>query len=261
MVQRGQQKVDLFKALSHPTRREILRLIARKGAVSYKELTKLEPKAGVLYHHLRLLGDLIYQDEHRLYRLTDEGFKAIEFLDTIFLEPTEKSIHKYITPRPFLEMIEGRRLQIILISVFLLTSLIWQLQHEYVQLFIFIAPLTPKLIPAWLFPIISWILSSAILTLIIRVIYQRYCSFQDVLIKLIPGLLILNLFPIFLFLVHNIIVEIIIYFCLQMVSLLFIISAVSVSGRISLRKSALSVIPLHYLSIILYLLIKSVGLL
>jgi len=258
MVTKSRSKTDLFKALGHPIRREILRLIARKGAVSYKELTKLEPKAGVLYHHLRLLGDLIYQDENRLYHLTEKGVKALEFLETFFMEPMERSIQKYITPRPFLELLEGRKIQVCLISIFIASAFMWHLQEDYIQLFIFIAPRAQRILPSAIVSIISWLVSSAVLTGVIRVIYQRYCSFLDMLVKTVPGFLIINVFPLTLFLVHNLLFETIIYFALQIFAMLFIISAVSVVGRINLRKAALAVISLHYVSIMFYIFYKAI---
>jgi len=257
MPKRGELKTDLFKALGHPTRREILRLIARKGAVSYKELTKLEPKAGVLYHHLRLLGDLIYQDENKLYRLTEMGIKAHDFLETFFLEPTEKSIQRFITPRPFLERLEGRKIYVLLIFICVLSSLLWQLQENYIQIFVFIAPRIYRILPSPLVAILSWVASSVVLAIIVRVFYQRYCRIVDMLVKTSPGFLLINIFPLTLWVIPNILLEIAIYLILQIFALLFIVSAVSVVGRINLRKSALAVISLHYLSIAVYLISKS----
>lgn len=53
----------IFKALAHPVRRRILLYLAQHGPASHKELSKIEPKAGPLYHHLRILGPLVAKDE------------------------------------------------------------------------------------------------------------------------------------------------------------------------------------------------------
>lgn len=250
-------KTDLFKALSHPTRRKILRLLAMKGAVSYTDLTKLEPKAGVLYHHLKLLGDLIYQDENKLYRLNERGQKAYEFLENFFLEPTEKSFHKFIVPRRFLERLEGWGPSITLILLCILSSLVWQLQDEYIQIFIFIAPQINTNLPPTLISIASWVASSIILAVIVRMFYQHYCNIIDMLVKTVPGFWLINIFPLVLYLIPNLLLEIIVYLILQIFALFFIVSAVSIVGRVNLRKSALVVISHHYISIALYLIMKN----
>ncbi len=244
---------DIFKALSHPKRREILKFIAQRGSVSYSELTEIEQKSGVLYHHLRLLGDLIYQDKNKLYRLTEKGQKAYEFLETFFLEPSEKSIHTFLTPRPFIEKLEGKAYTFILMTLLFLTSFTWSLQDEFVPVFLFIAPIETYYVPLWGIALITWFLSSLLLVGIVRIAFQHYCGFLDLLVKSSPAFIILNMFPLFVSLISSGEVLFVFYFILQLFAILFMVSAVSVAGRINLRKAALSVISLHYLSIIIYL--------
>ncbi len=249
---------DIFKALSHPKRREILKFIAQRGSVSYSELTEIEPKLGVLYHHLRLLGDLIYQDKNKLYHLTEKGQKAYEFLETFFLEPSEKSIHTVLTPRPFIERIEGRVYSVVLLVLLILTSYIWALQDDFVPVFLFIAPIVTHYIPPWSIAITTWFLSSLLIVVVIRVAFQHYCSLFDLLVKSSPSFIILNMFPIIVLLVSSETILFVFYFILQLFAILFMVSAVSVAGRINLRKAALSVISLHYISIVVYLIYISI---
>jgi len=260
MTKKETTKFDLFKALGHPTRRHILKYIARNGSASYSELTEIEPKSGVLYHHLRLLGNLIYQDNNKLYRLTDAGYKAVEFLDTMFLEPHEKSIHAVLTPRPIIERIEGSKFATLFLVAFFLSSLLWYNVREYVPLFLFIAPLeTTDYLPL-VFIYASWFFSSIMLSVIVKLAYQRYCSYSDLLLKSIPAFLLINLFPIVLYITDNVIVFIATYFLIQIFALLYVIATVSVVARITLRRSALAVISLHYISIMVYLVFSQIGL-
>ncbi|MHA1353234.1 MAG: ArsR/SmtB family transcription factor [Candidatus Heimdallarchaeaceae archaeon] len=79
-----ENKNEIFLALSHPIRRQILEEIYAQGFISYTELvelTKLKP--GPLYHHLKKIKQFIYQTENKLYRLTDEGYRALELLRAV----------------------------------------------------------------------------------------------------------------------------------------------------------------------------------
>jgi len=250
------KQVDIFKALGHPTRREILRKIAEKGAVSYKELAKIEPKAGVLYHHLRLLGDLICQDENKLYKLTEKGFKVLEFMDSFLIEPVDLGIHKYFTPRELIEKLEGKRAYLMIIVCYLLSLLPLLLSPNYVEFFVFLAPMKTYILHPIIIAIISWLASSILLKLLIKIIYQRSIPLLDLTIKLIPGFILANISPILInLLMFNQIVEGTIYAITQIFALLLIISAVSATAKLSLRKSGIIVIALHYLGIMIYLIL------
>lgn len=248
------KQVDIFKALSHPTRRKILRKIAEKGVVSYKELTSIEPKAGVLYHHLRLLGDLIYQDENKLYKLTDKGLKVLEFMDSFLTEPIDLGIHKYFTPRGMIERIEGWKAYSIILACYFISLFPLLLSPNYIEFFIFLAPMKSSRFHPIIIAIISWLASSLLLRLLIQVIYQRAIPLLDLTVKLVPGFIIVNTSPLLIdLLTFNKIIESVIYTTTQIFSLLLVISAVSATAKISLRKSGIIVIALHYLGILTYL--------
>ncbi len=248
--------VDIFKALGHPTRRAILRKIAEKGAVSYKELAKIEPKAGVLYHHLRLLGDLIYQDENKLYRLTDKGFKAIEFMDTFLIEPVDVGIHKYFTPRELIEKMEGRNRFMIVVIIYAISLIPLIFSPRYVEFFVFLAPMSNLKVHPVIIAIISWLSSALVIKILIRIIYQRAIPFLELAIRLMLGFMLTNISPLILtLLANNQIIEGALYALTQIFALLLIISAVSATAKLSLRKSGIIVITLHYLGIMTYLIL------
>ncbi len=244
---------DIFKALGHPTRREIIRLIANKGAVSYKELAKLEPKPGVLYHHLRLLKGLIYQDENKLYRLSELGYKALELMESLYIEPQEKFPHSILTPRRFLERIEGTKAFIILLITYLFSCITWILYPNYVEMFLIVAPLNISRFFSIVSAVLSWLGSLLILNVVTRKVFQRYVGFLELASRTIPAFLIINSLPVILSLFKNfLLIIVILYIILNVYGLLLIISAVSVTARISLRKAMLIVIVLHYISILIY---------
>ncbi len=74
---------DVFLILSHPIRRKILQEIFEEGSISFTKMSKeWGLSTGVIYHHLKLLGPLIKQ-ENKKYVLTDKGYEVCEwFLKT-----------------------------------------------------------------------------------------------------------------------------------------------------------------------------------
>jgi len=254
-LSKGLSEDKLLKALSHPTRRKILRYIGSHGEASYSELAMIEPKSGVLYHHLKLLGDLIYQDNRRIYKLTEKGYKALSFLENFF-EPHEESIHKILTPRWLLERIEGSKTTVILLAMYFISSLTWFLNRNYNLFFVLALPYKAPLLPSILVAILSWLGSSFLLTLLVRFIYDRYINaFRFLVLNTIPFILI-NLSPLVVFLFGDSLLAIVVLAVIQLYSLLLIISNVSVSARIPLKRSVVTVITLHYLSLIVYLLLN-----
>jgi len=243
------QEIEIFKVLSHPLRRKILRLIASRGAVSYKELAKLEPKAGVLYHHLRLLGDLITQDSDKRYVLTEKGERAYEILTSIFIEPSERSIHRILTPRWAFELIEGR-IAVLTVAIFLLSTLLWWGSNAIPILITVIPDYGHIHMPPIVFPVINWLGSSLVSCILIRLGAGRRADARNMLLKSTPSLTLINLYPLISRILTNFILRIILLAVLQFFAILFLISAISVVARISIRVASLITIVLHYLSIV-----------
>jgi len=71
---------EIYKILSHETRRKIITLLGEEKVATFTELSKIEPKPGKLYYHLNLLKDLVTQDERGTYRLTAEGYQVYKLL-------------------------------------------------------------------------------------------------------------------------------------------------------------------------------------
>ncbi|MGQ4892809.1 MAG: hypothetical protein ACP6IP_10035 [Candidatus Njordarchaeia archaeon] len=245
----------LFKALGHPTRRKILRYIGKHGEASYTELSMIEPKSGVLYHHLRILGDLVYQDKNKLYKLTDKGYKALEFLDSFFLEPKESSIHTFLTPRKFFERIEDIRTEFAVIAVFLASTFFWINTNDHILVFLLYVPMSTSslLLPPVAVAIISWFFSSILLLGLTKYVYNRGGSFFQLLSLTAIPFTLMDLIPLFYQITENYIARLVVFVVIQLYSMLLVIAALSVVARISLRRSGLLVITLHYISIIIYI--------
>lgn len=80
---------DIHKALSHPTRIEILHLIGESfDGTTYSDLSQtLDLETGTLYHHLKLLSQLVKQDDEKRYNLTRDGHRALRMLEGLDSDP------------------------------------------------------------------------------------------------------------------------------------------------------------------------------
>ena len=74
---------DLFEAVSHPMRIEIIKALAEKPLrfADLKRSLKIS-SSGLLDFHLKKLDDLISTDENGCYALTDRGFAALQVVET-----------------------------------------------------------------------------------------------------------------------------------------------------------------------------------
>jgi DNA-binding HxlR family transcriptional regulator len=75
---------DIFEAISHPLRVEILKLLAKKPMrfADIKRELEIE-SSGLLDFHLKKLDNLISVDNEGFYVLSEKGFAALQAIDTI----------------------------------------------------------------------------------------------------------------------------------------------------------------------------------
>ena len=72
---------ELFTALGHPIRIEIVQILKKEGTAGFSQLVKdLDLSVGSLYYHLEVLGDLIQQTAERKYLLTEKGNVAHQLI-------------------------------------------------------------------------------------------------------------------------------------------------------------------------------------
>ena len=83
-VEHDRQRAEVFDALGHPTRIQILKVLS-EGSLGFAELkqkTAIE-SSGHLQHHLNKLKGLIKTDDYGKYCLSDEGKDALLTVQTV----------------------------------------------------------------------------------------------------------------------------------------------------------------------------------
>lgn len=72
---------EILEKLAHPLRQKILLYIEKEVEVGYKDLkNECQVATGTLYHHLKILKDLIEQNEQKKYILTPKGQEMLNHL-------------------------------------------------------------------------------------------------------------------------------------------------------------------------------------
>ncbi|NOZ77492.1 MAG: helix-turn-helix transcriptional regulator [Euryarchaeota archaeon] len=73
---------DIFQMLSHPYRKEIIRLVSRRPMMYTELMEGLGIESGKLRFHLEKVRPLLQQDKHKKYVLSEQGKKALVFLES-----------------------------------------------------------------------------------------------------------------------------------------------------------------------------------
>src|SRR5271169_188488 len=83
-VEQDRQRAEVFDALGHPTRIQILKVLS-EGSLGFADLKKKVAieSSGHLQHHLTKLNGLIKTDENGKYCLSDEGKDALLTVQTV----------------------------------------------------------------------------------------------------------------------------------------------------------------------------------
>lgn len=99
-VELNRQKAEVFDALGHPTRIQILKVLS-EGSFGFADLKKKTAidSSGHLQHHLNKLDGLIKTDEYGKYCLSDEGKDALLTVQTVESSSPEiaKRRHRFNT--------------------------------------------------------------------------------------------------------------------------------------------------------------------
>ena len=144
---------DLFEAVSHPMRIEIVKLLAKKPLrfADLKRTLKIS-SSGLLDFHLKKLNDLITTNDGGNYTLTEKGFAALQAVETT---------SKYF----WLRAAQRRSFFLaIIVSILINVYILWILSHldDYTLWFAVVLPLT-----------IAWMLFYSYLTFVKRKIRLR----------------------------------------------------------------------------------------
>ncbi len=112
----------IFQALSHRTRRALLKTLAEEGPQTYTSLLRRTGlPTGTLNHHLEKLKGLI-TSENGMYELTEEGWRAYRAI--VAVESGEVSrvyappFHILVRPGPFFRDLSELRPELVLTSIF-----------------------------------------------------------------------------------------------------------------------------------------------
>jgi DNA-binding transcriptional ArsR family regulator len=83
-VEQDRQRAEVFDALGHPTRIQILKVLS-EGSLGFADLKKKTgiESGGHLQHHMTKLNGLIKTDEYGKYCLSDEGKDALLIVQTV----------------------------------------------------------------------------------------------------------------------------------------------------------------------------------
>ena len=125
---------EFFDLVSHPVRRQIIRLLSQGIYVTYSDLKEiLNMSPGGIYHHLEKLREqgILNQLSTKEYELTSTGLKVIEYLDRIQDDEfqsiiTHSPIRKIFLSFPFAEFIKKNPIHWIVEAglLFIVTTLI-----------------------------------------------------------------------------------------------------------------------------------------
>ncbi|MHA1793354.1 MAG: hypothetical protein ACTSVI_11960, partial [Promethearchaeota archaeon] len=73
---------QFYEALNHEIRRQIIRIIGANGFSTFTEFkNSFKIGTGTLYHHLKILSPLIFQDKGKKYYLNDLGMLTLRFMN------------------------------------------------------------------------------------------------------------------------------------------------------------------------------------
>jgi len=144
---------DLFEAVSHPMRIEIVKTLAEKPLrfADLKKNLKIS-SSGLLDFHLKKLNDLITTNDEGCYALTERGFAALQVVETT---------SKYF----WLRAAQKRSfLLAIIVSILINVYLLWIVSHlnDYTLWFAGVLPAT-----------VAWMLFYSYLTFVKRRIRLR----------------------------------------------------------------------------------------
>jgi len=200
----------VFKALSHPIRRKIVHTIGKNGYASFTDLSKIEPRVGLLYYHLNIMKDLLYQDEKKRYRLSEVGKKAYELLisgeDLEDYEDYSSTRHdtssllsSVLVPTILFETLFKVPHKSLFGTVFLISGIGLILSSvKFVPLFLFLVPMEVAFIPILVLTYLNWLVVSLLSYILLHVIYRKgdLKTFIGILVASAIAQLPLVLFPI-----------------------------------------------------------------
>lgn len=217
---------------------------------SHKELSKIEPKAGPLYHHLRILGPLIAKDEHRRYYLTDLGRRAVDILLERYFFLLDRGLSRLLLRREFERLTPAKTIFCVLCLA--TTCLAWLRVKDFIVLLVAVLPICAESPLPALSVLGSWLASSITALGLTRLVFRRTASLRDVALRTAFSYIFLS--PLSLF--SPSVMGYILLFACQVLLLVYFTSMLSVGARLWMRRSLAVTLLLHYAAILAYILLQ-----
>lgn len=266
------EKVEevVFKALSHPIRRRIVYTIGKSGYASFTDLSKIEPRVGLLYYHLNIMKDLLYQDEKKRYRLSEIGKKAYELLISgedledyeIYTSRrnTFSLLSLVLTPAILFEHLFKMAHKSLFGIIFLVGGIGLILSSaQLVPLLLFLVPMRNTPVSILMLTYVDWLIVSLLVCSLLHIIYRKNCFkiFFETLMTSAIAQLPLALFSAiwWLFPTINSLKEIsmLLLLSFQAWSLWILTTGIKVSTQLSTRRAILIPLLIQYLGTIVLL--------
>jgi len=218
-------RAELFKSLSHPIRQDIILILAEQQKVGFTALQnelnrnyegKKTVQVGTIYHHVKLLGNLIKHDEKsKSWVLSDKGWSAYNLLTSNqerdrLLEKGDMGQSSIIStlwrilapPEVFFFAKKSFLLFLGWQLIFILTFAVLTANAHLVLFFVFfISDLNPNkdIIISLVSILLSWLLFTVITLVLSRQLLKRKITLEDALaiaIFLGVSILPLGIFPV-----------------------------------------------------------------
>lgn len=154
-----QEKIsdEVYKALSHPIRRKILRLIKDHGTISFSDLiNKVQLEVGTFYYHLDAIKPFINQTSERLYQLSSLGHDVLKIMQQIDRHTIQKHqphhrafaiihqlLYQIIVPSSLFQYVTKRPRRFIFEAVIVVFINAWIIAAVGLQPFLFYVTSTP----------------------------------------------------------------------------------------------------------------------
>ena len=126
-VEQDRQKAEVFDALGHPTRIQILKVL-NEGSLGFADLKKKTgfESSGHLQHHLTKLNGLIKTDEYGKYCLSDEGKDALLTVQTVEKASLKNNAQEKVsgTSRKAFRKLGLKPIAILLVALLIVSSAI-----------------------------------------------------------------------------------------------------------------------------------------
>lgn len=265
ILQHPENKSTIFKALSHPLRRDIIIILAENGSMGFTELQSTLSKknnkkiqVGGIYHHMGLLEHLVNQDsQDRSWSLNSLGEYAYDMMDSVI--PTKSKVQpkdsKIVTgiftifaPKKLFEFVIKTKFlflgwEIVFFVIF--AYFCSQTKLTLVAFFFNDSNFDSDILLSFLSILISLFAFSLVVIIIINIMVQKSLSLDDILIIILfNGLAILplSIFPLMIFL--NIFtvsdnISLSIAVILQLWTIIIVARGISIQFKTSLEKGAL----------------------